>query len=261
MKIKGNQSKQKAGSKVLKTSIKKKPAGAGKIKRPSSKNTAKPKKRVRDNIDAWDTGAGERKQYELEKKSSSSKTPKRMRFQPAPASFSLPSRTEVLAKKMGEFAGPLLGSLWEAEDEKTDQVRFDVVPESLHAKKEERKRKNPFSALASSDEDDSVREKKSSLSVTKKINFMPPILSTTSAVSSSSSSFKPQSTTKSLFKPAIFDAEEVKKSKPTNTKPTPITFTLKPPTFVAPALADLDSQLGGSHQQRKREDDDDDDDL
>src|SRR4051794_16393957 len=66
-----------------------------------SKSNEERKRRV--NIDAWDSGVSERLE---EKQTRDADKAKRIKFEPAPASFTLPTREEHLRSQFGEFAGP-----------------------------------------------------------------------------------------------------------------------------------------------------------
>lgn len=113
----------------------------GKVKR------SKPKR----SVDAWDTGKAERKRNE---QASSSSSNKRLQFDPKPPTFVAATRTEMLTQRMGHFAGPLLGALWNEQEDEEDGI-------IIRTRKPEPEVKNTFSGLAlssSSSDDDEVEE-------------------------------------------------------------------------------------------------------
>ena len=154
------------------------------------------RKRLRDNVDAWDSGAAERVE---ERKARAEGNTKRLKFEPAPPTFTLPSREEQLRRQLGDFAGPLLGSLWEEQHVPTSTVSF--FPETDASRDRKNKRAtNKFAALASSDEENEIEDVESS----NKIEFKPAMLDVTKAnklmaLSTISASPTP------LFRPATFD--------------------------------------------------------
>jgi hypothetical protein len=107
-------------------------------------------------IDEWDSGAQER----LE--ASTWRQKPKHGFDPKPATFegeSEESRVKKLGQKMGDLAGPLLVSLWDADRDLRAQSApkpkpkpaFNAVQDS-HQHQQQRV-SNPFAALASDDEE------------------------------------------------------------------------------------------------------------
>lgn len=234
MKIKPSKTKTKAGSSL---SLKRKqnknatPSLGNHNKHGTSQDVLR-NIRKRNNVDAWDVGASERQEYLNEKKKHQGEN-KRLKFEPAPASFQLPSREEQLRKRMGDFAGPLLGTLWEAET--TVQGSADFLPKTIKVTTESKKVTNQFSVLESSDEEDETYKKSQHKET---FHFKPASLPEPDKLRSVSwnQTSLPKTTSSStstdLFKPASFNAEELMKQQQQHGHPnTSSTFTFKPATF------------------------------
>ena len=212
----------------------------------SGQKSAPQKKRSRENVDAWDSGVVERKHQEAANKLNRTK---RLKFNPAPPTFQLPTREETLRKQLGDFAGPLLGTLWEeqAEDDRKSNVTFvdnnKVKKSSSLMQDDSLNRSNQFTALASSD-DEEEEGKSDQANSRPKIVFKPSTLmdanlsKSTTAWMFQSSSSSSSSATAAMFKPASFNAEDLKQQ-PSSTS----TFAFRPATFHAPQLTIAHSEL------------------
>jgi hypothetical protein len=200
------------------------------------------KGKKRDNVDAWDEGAKERQEYVNEKRKFQGES-KRLKFEPAPATFQLPTREEQLRKKMGDFAGPLLGTLWEAETSLEGMSNFlpNASPVKVEEKHETKKPINQFSELESSDEEE---EKHKMQQPTKKsLNLKPASLPDPAKLKSllwnkTSAAIPSASAGSSLFKPASFNADELlKQQHQAGSTSTSSTLIFRPPTFRVGAFS------------------------
>jgi hypothetical protein len=183
----------------------------------SDKATAKnqrflAKKRSKSGVDAWDMGASERIEHEKAVKSGESK---RIKFEPAPAKLILPSKDDDLRRRMGEFAGPLLGALWE-DKAPVSGVSFEPVKSAPPASKRDA---NKFAALASDSEEDETFKAKEN-----KLLFKAPVLDISRQPMNLFAKQQPVSKSSGLmFKPSVLDASQLL-NKPQTSPSTTVVF-------------------------------------
>ena len=207
--------------------------GARPIKKKLSKVQEK-RSRKRSNVDAWDSGAAERAEQQQLKRNS-----KKIKFTLQPATFQPPSESEILKKRLGEFAGPLLGALWE-ENNPVSITKSRSSTITVENRFQEAKRENPFSVLAtsSSDEEEYLAQSKPSL-------FQAPVLKP--EIFSSVQSTLPKlllkkETASFLFKPATFDPANSSKNIMSSTTPS-VKFELKPSSFTQVGEEEADNDV------------------
>ena len=208
----------------------------------------KRKQRVQASVDAWDTGAAERAEDRAVRVESGTK---RLKFEPAAATLVLPSREDLLKQQFGEFAGPLLGTLYD-ESQAHNSVSFEPLQKPKTTKSTGTKNGNIFNVLGSSSEDEGDDLP------TKKIVFKPSTLGDASTLPVPSA-LPPQFAQSSaaaagqglFFKPATFNvnasgvnpsrmATTISSSPPILFKPSTIAFINNSSPFGA--------NLGGARQ-------------
>ena len=271
MKLHSSRNKKGGGATKPFAALKKNAGKAVAAKKTSSSSSAKTsdkggKKRVWDekpaedaaNVrDAWDTGATERTEEAQARKKAKTK---KLRFEPAPATFALPSREEQLRKQMGDFAGPLLGTLWE-EETKGQQVQFVdrkdkgkwVGGEEEQSNSPVKRRKgneNQFAALESDEEADASQTRESSSSG-RKVAFKPSTLGDVTGKSLSLPSDASALVSKGapLFKPPTIDADQLRKLPPNggSSSLSGLQVQFRPPTFsINPVPPTLVARSGPS---------------
>lgn len=102
-------------------------------------------------VDAWDTGRSERvkSRAEAAEAAAASSSSKRLKFDPKPPTFIAATRAEMLTQRMGGFAGPLLGALWNEQEDEEDGIIIRSSKEGAATTAA----RNKFGALESSDEE------------------------------------------------------------------------------------------------------------
>ncbi|KAH9260760.1 hypothetical protein BASA81_001227 [Batrachochytrium salamandrivorans] len=109
---------------------------------------------MKRSVDAWDTGRSERARSEKSKVAAAASSSKRLKFDPKPPTFIAATRAEMLTQRMGGFAGPLLGALWNEQEDEED----GIIIRSSKPGEGDGAAKNKFGLLESSDEEGAEKE-------------------------------------------------------------------------------------------------------